>query len=154
MAFPAPMKLVFSTFKDVATLLTALITGGTFRRSYTFNIATQGTTATASIVDIQAVDASGNNLAGVHPVRVRVCNDGAHADSTNATVGATGGGGASVAEVLTTDIDLVFLSDANGRVKIDVTDATAETVTLRTGAALSGPNADHVTEIDVTHAAP
>lgn len=155
MSFPAPMKLNFASFKDIATLLTSLLTGGTIRRQYKISVSTQGDTGTPSVVDIQAVDASGNNLAGAHKVRVRVCNDGVFVDSTNATIAATAGGGASVVDTEQATKDLVFLSDANGRVRIDLTDAQAETVTLRLGPApVGGVNANYEAELDVEHAAP
>lgn len=113
--------------------------------SYTLSIETQGTTSGASRIHI---DGAG----GVDYLRVRVCDSAAYANATNATIAAAGS--SSLVETLTANKDLVFKSDANGRFEFDLTDATAETVTLRIGpATLSARRADYRATLDVTHAA-
>jgi len=107
-------------------------------------IQTQGSIASASRIHIQGTF-------GTHYLRVRACNSGGYANATNATIAAAGA--TTLAETLTAGKDLVFKSSTTGLFEIDLTDATAETVTLRTGpATLGGPPADHTATLNVTHA--
>lgn len=109
-------------------------------------IQTQGNTGSASRIHIQGPY-------GVNYLRVRVCNSAGYTNATNATLAAAGS--TSAAETLTSNKDIVFKSSAAGLFEIDLTDGTAETVTLRTGpATLGGFPGDYSASLNVTHAAP
>jgi hypothetical protein len=129
--------------------------------TYALTIATQGTTAAASSLEIQrqTARATPTDQAGATLLRVRVVDDdgaGApdhSADATNATLAVAGG--TTLVEALTATKDLVVMSDANGRIELDLTNATAETVHLVIGPApLSCPLGDYAPTLAVTHAAP
>lgn len=85
--------------------------------------------ASPQTVTIQAKDVQGNNLAEVVYLEVGVFDD---ADGTTPAVNATiadGGAGAAVRTV-TANKRIVFKTDANGTLEVEVTDGTAETVYL------------------------
>lgn len=138
------------------TMASGVITGIVDRRpeslmraevAYTLSINTQGDTGSASRIHIQGKGSTDF-------LRVRVCNDGAYADSTNATIAAAGN--TSSVETHTSTKDLTLQSHTNGLFEIDLTNGTAETVTLRIGPPLLTPSAkaDYSATLDVTHAAP
>jgi hypothetical protein len=86
---------------------------------FSFTVDVQGDTGTASEISIKSTDLEGNKLAiAGNLLRVRVCNDGTLADSTNATIAAANG--SAVADTITATKDLVLSSVA----------ATAATGTL------------------------
>ena len=120
---------------------------------YSMTISSQGDTGTASEVTITLEDSGGNALAVVDYLRVRVIEDDGYADSANATIAA--GTNTTVVETMTATKDLVLKSHTDGTFKVDLTDASAETVSLAIGPApIRGRRADYTTIIDVTHAAP
>lgn len=102
----------------------------------------------ASLVTINTVDNAGNAIAGVKTIRVRICNSGVFANSTNATIAAHSG--TTLVDTATATKDLILKSDTNGVFKVDVTDATAETVTLRTGPApIGGAHGDYSASVNI-----
>lgn len=112
--------------------------------AYTLSIETQGSTGGASRIHIEGAGATDY-------LRVRVANFGAFANATNATIAAAGS--SSLVETITAGKDLVFKSDANGLFEIDLTDATAETVTVQIGPAPLRPRRSNYTAtLNVTHA--
>lgn len=123
---------------------------------FTWAIAVQGNTATPTQITITIKDHAGNLLASsdARYFRIRVCDSGGYADATNATIDA--GSGTTVVESITADKDLVVNADfMTGTIKILLTNATAETVTLRIGPApLSGRAGNYSSTLNVTHAAP
>lgn len=120
---------------------------------YDLTLTTQGDTGSPSRVQAQLDDLQGNAVAEADFLRVRVCDDGAYGDATNATIAAAGS--TTVAETVTSSKDLVFKSSGAGLFEIDLTNATAETVTLRLGPApLGSRRADYSPTLDVAHAAP
>ncbi len=137
------------------TVASGAITGIVDRRAeslfnadvaYTMTINTQGDTGSASRIHIEGAGATDY-------LRVRVCDSAGYANATNATIAAAGS--SSLVETLTASKDLVFKSDSSGLVELDLTDATAETVTLRIGPApMSARRADYTPTLNVTHAAP
>jgi len=113
---------------------------------YVISLETQGDTGSASRIHVQAIG-------GTDYLRVRVCDDGDYDAVTNASIAAAGN--TTLVETITAGEDLVFQSHTDGLFEIDLTDATAETVTVRIGPAPMHPiNADYSAELDVTHAAP
>ena len=121
--------------------------------TFTSEITTQGNTGTPSVVTITRNDADGAAATGTAYLRVRVCNSGAYATAATATIAA--GTGTTSVETMTTNKDLVLQSTASGTWLVQVTDGTAETVTLRIGAATMTPmRADYSLTQNVTHAAP
>lgn len=137
------------------TMASGVITAITDRRAeaiftppleYKLEIETQGDTGSPSRIHIQATNATDY-------LRVRVCDDGDFDNATNATIAAAGN--TTLVETMTTSKDLVFKSHTDGQFEIDLTDATAETVTLRIGPAPLSPRmAQYTATLDVTHAAP
>lgn len=123
-------------------------------------ITTQGTTAAASTVEAR-LDPAGR-LAGQYgrattqtALRVRVCNNGTYTVATNASLAVAGS--CTVVETHTANKDLTILATtaAPSLVLFTVTDATAETVTVRLGPpVVGGKAADYGQALQVTHAAP
>lgn len=119
--------------------------------TYTFAITVQGNTGSPSTVTITLKDLAGNAIAATNFVRVRVCNSGAYANATNATIAA--GTNTTAVETHTANKDLTLQSHTDGVFTITLTDASAETVTLRIGAApMSARRGDFTTTQNVTHA--
>jgi hypothetical protein len=119
--------------------------------TYALNAATQGSTSSPSTITIEARDAQGNPIGQVDYLRVRVCDEDGYSDATNATLAA--GANTTVVQTVTTDKDLILKSHTDGTFELDLTNATAETVTLRIGpAALSSRRAEYTPTLDVTHA--
>lgn len=126
--------------------------GGGAALRFTPAIETQGSTSGASRIHIQATDLEGRAITGVCYLRLRVCDEDDYADATDATIAAAGA--SSVVETLSATKDLVLASSAVGLFEIDLTDATAETLTLRMGPApLGAALADYRAALDVTHSA-
>lgn len=122
--------------------------------SFSYTIATQGDTGAASSVQIYMVDLFGNNITGTtgEVLRVRVCNSAGWTDSTNATIAA--GANTTAVSTLSSNKDYLFTKQADFWT-ITLTDATAETVTLRVGhPTISGYPGDYSATQNVTHAAP
>jgi hypothetical protein len=119
---------------------------------YVIALTTQGTTSGASTVTITLVDSAGQRIKITDYLRVRVCNSGAYANATNATIAA--GTNTTAVETMTSNKDLVLKSHTDGTYKVTLTDASAETVTLRIGPpTLSGRRGDYTATLNVTHAA-
>ena len=119
--------------------------------SYHLTIATQGSTGSPSTVTVQLQDLHHNSISETDYLRVRVCDEAGYTPATNATIAPTAS--STTVQTLTTDKDLILRSDTAGLFTIDVTNATAETVTLRIGAAtLSSRRGDHGNTLNVTHA--
>jgi hypothetical protein len=136
-----------------ATVDTNFDTIMAFIKTFAMSIATQGDTGTASAIEIQLEDANGTLVSEQVAIAVRVSNDGALINSTNATIAA--GGSTTLVEWITTNKYGIFLSDAAGLVEIDLTDATVETVTVNIGPAPVNPTfGNYHNSLDVTHAAP
>lgn len=124
----------------------------TFFRSVALSIAFQGSTVAPSLIDAQLQDtrAAPVNVAKVAFMRFRVTDVGSYANATNATIAPTGG--TTTVETLTALKDLVLQSDAAGLFEIQITDATAETFTLRIApAAIQPESGDYDNSQDVTH---
>ena len=117
-------------------------------------ITVQGDTATPSEITIDVLDAGGNVLTGSKLFRVRICDSAGYAVATDAEVSVDTG--TTLIESLTTDKDIVVASDpTTGKIFLLVTDATAETVTLRIGPApLGAIQGNYSTTLNITHAAP
>ena len=94
----------------------------------TIAIETQGSTGGASTLTFTR-----RGKAEAFFVRVRVCDNAGYADATNATIAA--GTNTTVVETVTATKDLIFKSHTDGVVRVDITDGTAETVTVRMGPA-------------------
>lgn len=92
-------------------------------------IATQGTTSGASTILIKKVDQQGTQIAAADTLRVRICDNGVLANSTNATI-AAGNTGTVALETHTSNKDITFASQV----------ASAATLTT----ALAGANNDMV----------
>lgn len=121
--------------------------------SFEWSIETQGDTGSASRVHLQARDSGGNVLNRTIAVRVRVADSAGWTDATNATIAAAGG--SSLLDSVSATKDLILESDAAGLIELDLTDGTAETVTVRCGPADMGAvRGDYSPTQDVTHAAP
>lgn len=118
--------------------------------TYTFAITVQGTTGSPSTVTITLKDLAGNAIAAANFLRVRVCDSGAYANATNATIAA--GTNTTAVETHTATKDLTLQSHTDGIFTITLTDGSAETVTLRIGPAFSARRADFSTTQNVTHA--
>jgi hypothetical protein len=119
---------------------------------YVLSLTTQGTTSGASTVTITLVDAAGQQIKTTDYLRVRICNSGAYATATNATIAA--GANTTAVETMTSNKDLVLKSHTDGTFTVTLTDASAETVTLRIGPpTLSGRRGDYTATLNVTHAA-
>ncbi len=117
---------------------------------YTLTLIQQGSVSTPSYIAIARVSASGEPLTGSHPVRLRVCDVDQWTPAAHATLEASGA--TAVVHVPTPGKDLVLLSDASGQMIVDLTNAHAETVTLRVGPAPAGGFAvDFSATLDVTH---
>lgn len=137
------------------TLASGVITGIVDRRrefaleaevDYQLTIETQGDTGSPSTISI-------SGAAEVDFLRVRVADEDGFADATNATIAA--GTNTTAVETITATKDLILKSHTDGTFKVDLTNATAETVTLRVGPApLSPRKANYTNTLDVTHAAP
>lgn len=126
-----------------------------YNNTVSMTIETQGDTGTASQVRIRLMQ-HGNQHDDQVAVRVWLCNEGAFANSTNATLAPITNKGTTLT-THTANKDLTIRSDDDlpGEVWVTVTDATAETVTLRVGpGATSCLAADYTVTLDVTHAAP
>lgn len=106
-------------------------------RTFAMSISFQGSVSSPSVINIQLENSDGTPLAESVYVRVRICNNGVLANSTNATIAVSGA--TTLAETITSGKDIVVLSNASGLIQIAVTDATAETVTLRIGPSLVSP---------------
>jgi hypothetical protein len=120
--------------------------------AYAGAITVQGTTSSPSTVTFTLKDSLGNTIAGTNIVRVRVCNQAGYSDSTNATF--SPGVNTTTLETITATKDLILQSHTDGVYTVSLTNAVAESVTLRTGPPpLSGSRADHTATLDVTHAA-
>lgn len=118
---------------------------------YGFSIHAQGDTSTPSVVRIRKQDPRGNDLTSTGVLRVRVCDQAGWTDATDATIAVTGD--TTIAQTVTAGTDLVLLSSTAGLWEIALTNATAQTVTLRIGPALlGGDDADYSPHLDVTHA--
>lgn len=124
--------------------------------TYTITNHTPGNVGTPSRIWIQFCDWEGTPITDVllgrlDRLRVRVCDLDGWANATNATIALAGA--TTVRETLTAGKDLIFESNAAGLYEIDLTDTTAEQMTLRIGApTLGGRIADYVGSLDVTHA--
>lgn len=120
-------------------------------RTLAMSIFFQGSTSSPSQIKIQLEDSDGSPLAQQFYLRVRVCNNGTLVNSTNATIAASGG--TTLAETHTAGKDLTFLSSAAGLIEFTVTDATAETVTIRPAPAVIQPvYANHNNSLQLAHA--
>lgn len=119
---------------------------------YALAISSQGSTAGPSTVTITLRDRHGTtNAASTHYLRVRVCDSAGFANATNATIAA--GANTTAVETHSAGKDLTFKSHTDGVITITLTDATAETVTLRIGApSVGGRRGDYTTSLNVTHA--
>ncbi len=119
---------------------------------YDFAITVQGDTSTPSTVVITLKDLQDQQINAVDYLRVAVCDTGGLATAANATIAA----GANTTAELTHEAnkDYTFKSHTDGTFTITLTNATAETVTLRIQAARSSRRADFSNTQDVTHAAP
>lgn len=98
-------------------------------------ITTQGDTSTPSVVRIDIKDYSAREIGNeVLRARVRICNDGTLANSTNATIAPTGG--ATTLETHTSNKDLTIQSSeaasATGTLTISGVVVDGETVTIGT----------------------
>lgn len=133
---------------------------GTVKTLHT-SIIVQGSTASPSTIraslDIPVPgrrDPEFNKSPDTEVIRVRVCNHGLFANSTNATIAAANG--CTVVETHTAGKDLSIKGAAGfpGEVRVTLTNATAEAVTVRCGAPLVGgaAEANYQKELDVTHA--
>lgn len=123
-----------------------------YNNTVSMTIETQGDTGTASEVRIRLMQ-HGNQLDDQAAIRVWVCNDGTFTNSTNATIAPVTNKGTTIT-THTSNKDLTIVSDDDlpGEVWVAVTDATAETVTLRIGpGATSSVAADYTVILDVTH---
>ncbi len=119
--------------------------------TWSISIDTQGDTSTASRIHIQLQDINGNDVARQHLLGVLICDQDGYDNATNATIAVAGG--TTLARAFTAGKDVMLQSDANGLIEIDLTDATAETVTLRIGPAPVGAErGDYTATQDVTHA--
>ena len=124
--------------------------GGSFVK-YLTNITVQGTVSTPSNTTITSQDIHGNNLNTVDYIRVRVCDVGSYGIATNATIAS--GVNTSIEDVFTSGKDVILKSHTDGTFNLQVTNTTAETVTLRIGSApLSSLRGDYSNSLDVTHA--
>lgn len=118
---------------------------------YTLTIATLGSTATPSVVFIGSYDLNGLPMSGVDYLRVRVGDAGGYGVAANATI--SPGTNTTAEDVFTAGKDMVFRSHTDGGFNVVVSNAIAETVTLRVGPApLSSKRADYTAQIDITHA--
>lgn len=88
------------------------------------SLVTQGSTAGASRVKITATDTNGNRVRNLTLARVRICNSGVSANSTNATIAPANG--SSTFETITSTKDLVL--------KNGVGAAASGTLTVSSGA--------------------
>lgn len=115
-------------------------------------ISVQGSHTSPSTITFQLQDANGFNITSEQfYLRIRVCNNGAYANATNATVAA--GAGTTLVETITANKDLVFQSSAAGLVTLTLTDATIETFTVRPAPATIQPvYCNHNVSIDCVHA--
>ena len=120
--------------------------------TYAMAIATQGSTASPTTVTITLGDLYSNAINASDYLRLRVCDAGGYTDATNATVSPTPASNTTTVQTITSGKDLVLASDPAGVFTVDVTDATAETVTLRLGPApLSARRGDTTPTLDITH---
>lgn len=96
-------------------------------------IVTQGTTATPSVVSLTFAEDS-SPITGTADVRVRVCNSGTVANSTNATIAVTTGYGTSLKEVSANKEYILRTQNggatATGTLTISGVVVEAETVTI------------------------
>ncbi len=123
---------------------------GAFAR-YSMGIDTQGGVGTPSVVSIDLTDLYGRAIAGVDYLRVRVCDQGGYLGATNATIAP--GVNTSTVETVASGVDLVLASHTDGRYLVSLTDAVAETVELRIGAAsVSSRRGEYRATLLVTHA--
>lgn len=117
-------------------------------------ITTQGTTGGASTVTLSLFQ-DNQPMTSRPAIRVWICNDGTYANSTNATIAPASGEGTTIITHTATK-DLTIRADASKTaIKVEVTNATAETVTLRWAPADFGSMPFNATgsELDITHAA-
>lgn len=125
----------------------------TFFRSVALSIAVQGSTGAPSTVEAQLQDtrAIPVDVAKVAFMRFRVTDLDSYPVATTATIAPTGG--TTTVETITALKDLVLQSDAAGLFEIQITDAVAETFTLRLGPATIQPESgDYDNSQDVAHA--
>lgn len=119
---------------------------------YTIALQTQGDTGSPSTIVIELRDAQGDRIAQADALRVRVCDEHAYSPATNATIAPDAGSDTTTLETLAADADLVLQSDAAGAFTITLTNATAETVTLRLGPPpVGGRRAAYDATLNVTH---
>ncbi len=120
--------------------------------TYAMAITTAGSTASPTTVTVTLQDLYANPINTPHPLRVRVCDQDGYTDATNATLAPTAGSSTTTLQTITADKDLVLQSDPNGVLTLDVTNATAQTVTLRLGPApLSSRCGDYTPTLNITH---
>lgn len=119
--------------------------------SYTLMATTSGSTAIPSVVFIRSYDLIDLPLSGVDYLRVRVCDAGSYGIAANATI--TPGTNTTAEDVFLAGKDMALRSHTDGGFNVVVSNAIAETVTLRVGPApLSSKRADYTAQIDITHA--
>lgn len=114
-------------------------------------IDTQGDTGTPSDLQLQLQTGEGVDVNEQFQLRVRVSDSAAWANATNATIAAAGS--TTLLETFSAGKDLLLQSDANGLVEITMTNATAETVTLRIGPSYLSPQlGKYQNTLDIIHA--
>ena len=119
--------------------------------TYSLVLTTAGDTTTPSTVTIQRRNLRGQATAPSDYLRVRVCDSGGYANATNATIAA--GANTTVVESPTAGKDVILQGHTDGSFTLDVTDAVAETVTLRIGpASVGAARGDYRPTLNVTHA--
>jgi hypothetical protein len=120
-------------------------------RTFAISIFFQGSVSGASSIDIQLENSDGTPVSEQVPVRVRVCNNAGWSNATNATISSVVTG--TTIETHTASKDLTILSDASGKIRIQITNGTAETVTIRLGPAIIQPAfANYNNSQQLTHA--
>ena len=119
---------------------------------YTIALQTQGDTGSPSTVIIELRDAQGDRIARADVLRVRVCDADGYAPATNATIAPAAGSDTITVETLAAGTDLVLQSDEAGTFTITLTNATAETMTLRLGPPpVTTRRATYDATLNVTH---
>ncbi len=121
-------------------------------KSFKVTLFTAGDTSHPTRVIVQLIDAVGNNVNQNYYIRCRVVNSGGYTPATHATLDAFLGGRV---EILTTDKDCIFYSDASGKIILNCYDTTAESFDLLLGQPpLGAIIADFTNRFSITHIAP
>lgn len=125
-------------------------------KTFLFTITLQGDTSTPSeiTIQLQSGDATPVDVLEQFKLRVRIVDDSTDTptfpDATNATISSVITG--TTLETFTANIDLLIESDANGLIKLQLTDATAEKFWLIIGESYLDPTpASYQANLQVEH---